>query len=157
MKKYVPFVVMVGIALAATCLLQRIEGVSTPEYWMRVFVAMFLITFSIPKLMRLTRFAQTFATYDLGARHVPLYGYAYPFIEMGLGLLYLTNLYPNFTNGVALFVMTLSAFGVFMALHHGRKVESASLGTVFRMPLTWIALAEYAVVAGIAATFLWWV
>jgi len=80
----------------------------------------------------------------------------YPFLELILGFLYLFNAVPLITNGVTLFIMSLSAFGVFMALFEGKTLYSANMGAIFRVKLGLITLMENAVVASVALVFLWW-
>ena len=151
-----PVVAMWAIVLIATAVMVTIEDAASAEHQMRIFMAMLFLTFSIPKIMHLSGFAQTFARYDLAAREFLPYGYLYPFIEMALGFAYLFNYSPLVLNSVTLFVMAFSGLGVLLALHDGKKLQSASMGTIFTMPLGLITLMENAIMAGMALTFLWW-
>ncbi len=144
------------IVFIATCVLIKVEGHTDVVNILRTFVAMFFLTFSIPKIMHLSGFAETFARYDLGARSFMPYAYAYPFIELALGFGYLFDYNPLVLNSLTLFIMTFTGFGVVIALHEGRRLRSASMGTIFTMPLGLITLMENAVMAGIATTLLWW-
>lgn len=153
---WAPIYAMWTIVLVATYALTKIEGGQGAEYVLRVFVAMFFLTFSIPKIMHLSGFAERFGQYDLAAKAFTPYAFAYPFIELALGFGYLFNYNPIVLNSVTLFIMTFAGFSVLMAMHDGKKLRSASMGTIFAMPLGLITLMENAVIAGIATTLLWW-
>lgn len=46
------------------------------------------------------------------ARRVPAYGFVYPFIELALGVAYVTGFQPIATNLITLVVMSVSSIGV---------------------------------------------
>ena len=60
--------------------------------------------------------------------HTRVYGYAYPFIELALGVAYLVRLAPLVTNLVTLAVMLVGAVGVTQALLQKRRIQCACLG-----------------------------
>ena len=79
--------------------------------WMRHFMAAFFLTFSFFKLLDVPAFAFSYSTYDVLARRWLGWGYVYPFLELSLGILYLVNIYPIFTNAATFVVMGLSTVG----------------------------------------------
>src|SRR5205814_6424311 len=68
------------------------------EGWMNQFMAGFFLVFSAFKLLDISGFAEGYSTYDLFAKRWHDYGYIYPFLELGLGVLYLGNWLPITTN-----------------------------------------------------------
>lgn len=114
---------------------------------MRIMMASFFLIFGGFKLINLSGFAQAYNMYDLIAQKWYWYGYLYPFLEIGLGMLYLLNLYPLATNISTLVLMLISAAGVFNELQKGRQITCACLGTVFKIPMTYVTLAEDLIMA----------
>lgn len=109
---------------------------------MGYFMAGFFLVFSGFKLLDLKGFAEGYSTYDLLASKLKLYGYLYPFIELYLGISYLTGLWPTFTNILTLIVMSFSSLGVINSISKKRKIQCACLGTIIQVPLTEITLVE---------------
>ncbi len=150
-------VMMWLIVSIASVILINIEGWRDAPNMMRVFAGVFFLTFAIPKFMHLRGFAETFARYDVVAHSFMPYAYIYPVLEIVLGFAYLFNYNPLVLNSVTLFVMSLSAFGVFMAIHNQKRLRSAHMGAIFTIPLGVVTLLENAIIAGIAMTLLWWI
>lgn len=125
--------------------------------WMRTmanFMGGFFLVFSFFKLLNLRGFVDAYQTYDVVARPVRAYGYAYPFIELALGVAYLVRLSPVVTNLVTLVVMLVSVVGVTRALLQKRQIQCACLGTVFNLPMTKVTFVEDALMAGMALAML---
>lgn len=110
--------------------------------WMSQFMAGFFLVFSAFKLLDIRGFAEGYSTYDLLARRWYTYGYIYPFFELGLGILYLTQLLPTFTQLATIIIMGFSSIGVINSLLKKQKFQCACLGTVLKVPLSSITLVE---------------
>ena len=80
-------------------------------------------------------FADAYAGYDVIAGRWPVYGYAFPFVELLLGAAYLSGLQPTLTNAVTVAVMSVGTVGVVRTLVAGRRVQCACLGAVFNLPI----------------------
>lgn len=130
------------------CIILLITGISQFYYgWdlkeaMRIFMGLFFLVFGGFKLLKLHQFAQAYTIYDLIAKKYKIYAYIYPFIELSLGIFYLMNWFPKATNIFTLIIMVISAAGVFNELRKGHTVMCACLGTVFKIPMTYVTLAE---------------
>jgi hypothetical protein len=109
---------------------------------MRHFMAGFFLVFSFFKLLDLPAFAVSYSSYDILARRWLWYGYAYPFIELALGLAYLANFWPVVTNAATVVVMAVSTIGVIQSLVSRRKIRCACLGAVFNLPMSVVTLSE---------------
>jgi copper chaperone CopZ len=151
---YKPLLLIVGFLLFVTLLIHsRIPGRSWHE-WMNDFMAGFFIVFSFFKLLNLSAFANAYRGYDLIAAKSAAYAYAYPFIELALGVAYLIRWNPVATNWITLVVMLLSAAGVLNALRKRQLIECACLGTVFKLPMSKVTLIEDLSMAAMAAAML---
>lgn len=138
MKKYQPLITLIFVAALAAWALNH----SLEKNWMHYFMGFFLCQFAMLKLFHLSGFVEGFQKYDLVAKKVRLYAYLYPFIELGLGLAYLSFLEPITTYLFTLIVMGVSAVGVIRALRAGLDVRCACMGTVLNVPLSTVTLSE---------------
>lgn len=109
---------------------------------MNQFMAGFFLVFSAFKLLDIHGFAEGYATYDLLAKRCFNYGYIYPFLELGLGILYLGNWMPTMTLSLTVIIMGFSSIGVINSLLKKQKFNCACLGTLLKVPLSMITLVE---------------
>jgi len=110
--------------------------------WMQNFMAAFFLTFSYFKLLNLKGFAESYSTYDVIAKRWTDWGYIYGFIELGLGLAYLTGFNPLVTNATTFVIMSISIIGVLQSVLNKRKIKCACLGAVFNLPMSTITIIE---------------
>jgi len=130
------------------------RGYLDPMAMMNDFMGIFFIVFGAIKLINWSGFAQAYKIYDIIAQRSTTYAYIYPLIELGLGLAYLTGWQPIFTNTATFAIMLISALGVFLSLGKGVDIMCACLGTVFKLPMTYVTLAEDLLMAGMAGYML---
>jgi hypothetical protein len=102
----------------------------------------FFAVFGMLKILKLKDFAIAYKEYDIIAKHSNLYAHAYPFIELALGALYFTNAIPLITNILTIIVMGTGAIGVYQKLLKKEEIPCACLGTIFKVPMTWVTLVE---------------
>jgi hypothetical protein len=110
----------------------------------------FFLAFSFFKLLDLPGFASSYAMYDVLAKRVPQYGYAYPFIELSLGIGYLIQGDSRLLNLVTFIVMAFSTLGVLIAVSNRQKIRCACLGAVFNLPMSTVTIIEDLLMAGMA-------
>lgn len=110
--------------------------------WMAQFMAGFFLVFSAFKLLDIRGFAEGYATYDLLARRWYVYGFIYPFLELGLGILYLKAVLPITTQILTIVIMGFSSLGVINSLLKKQKIRCSCLGTIINVPLSTITLVE---------------
>src|SRR5690606_39318746 len=128
LQTYKPLLLVIGYLLGVVGLVEITAGSFD---WMRAmgnFMGGFFLAFSFFKLLDLQGFVDSFQSYDALARPVRAYGYAYPFIELGLGVAYLVGFAPVATNLVTLVVMLVGIMGVSQALFQKRRIRCACLG-----------------------------
>jgi hypothetical protein len=94
------------------------------------------------KLRDLVGFADAFEQYDILAARSRAYALAYPFLELGLGILFLTKTYSSSAAGVLGVLMLISLFGVGRAIIRRKQLVCACMGTGIRVPLTTLTLTE---------------
>ena len=157
---------VVGGAVAGNVLhynrARRDSNRPTYEYTrlMRNTMATVLLLFAIPKLFDLRGFADIFARYDViaGAAHTTyIYGYAYPFIEIALAaaLLFAQRRRAlRATYASIIGIMALSLAGVGRTLAAGRELRCGCLGSLLHIPLSYVTIAEGAVMLTMAAVLL---
>jgi len=109
---------------------------------MQHFMAGFFLVFSFFKMLNLKGFAESYMMYDVLARKIPVWGYIYAFLEFGLGISYLLNFNPIFTNAVTFIVMTISIIGVLQSVLNKKKIQCACLGAVFNLPMSTVTIIE---------------
>lgn len=154
-QTYKPLLLVVGYLVGVVGLVEMTAGSFDLMRAMGNFMGGFFLAFSFFKLLDLQGFVDSFQSYDVLARPIRRYGYAYPFIELGLGVAYLVRLAPVATNLVTLVVMLVGIVGVSLALLQKRQIQCACLGTVFNLPMSKVTLFEDGAMAVMAAMMLW--
>jgi copper chaperone CopZ len=114
------------------------------------FMAGFFLVFSFFKLLNLKGFAESYAMYDVIAKRIPAWGYAYALIELALGIAYLINFNPLVTNAITFFVMSVSIIGVLQSVLNKKKIQCACLGAVFNLPMSTVTIIEDALMIGMS-------
>lgn len=151
---FYPLVLIVAYIAGTAALTAWASGSFTLATLMNAFMGGFFLVFSFFKMLDVRGFATSYRTYDLVAAAWPTWGYIYPFVELVLGAAYVTSVLPWLTNSVTLALMLVGAVGVLRALLNKRRIRCACLGTVLKLPLTQVTLAEDVVMALMAATML---
>jgi hypothetical protein len=119
-----------------------LRGAGSLHDWMLHFMAGFFLVFGAFKLLDLRGFHQAYAEYDLLALRWPVYGLAYPFVQLTLGLTFLFELAVQPALWLSLLLMLVSGLGVFVALRRGRRIRCACLGTALKLPMSSVTLVE---------------
>lgn len=141
LSNYAPLVALVGVAvLTASALHIGTDGGEMA--WMHYFMGIFLCQFALVKLFDLKGFAEGFAKYDLLGARSRLYALSYPFLELGIGLLYLCHIIPLITYGLTIILLGFGAIGVIRSLQKGRNLNCACMGSVLKVPLSHVTLGE---------------
>ncbi|HKO79247.1 MAG TPA: MauE/DoxX family redox-associated membrane protein [Chitinophagaceae bacterium] len=141
-SSYFPIFLIFGFIAGVTLLIQVSRYSFSWLQWMTHFMAGFFLVFSFFKLMNLKGFAEGYRSYDVVAKQVPAWGYIYPFVELMLGLAFLTGFQPLGTNIAAFLVMGVSSIGVIQSLVKKTSFQCACLGTIIKLPLSKVTLFE---------------
>lgn len=109
---------------------------------MNGMMGLFLCFLASLKLFDIGGFVMTFKAYDLFAQRHDHYAHVYPFIELGLGLLFLSGVAPVAVNLVLALVMIAGIPGIVKAIRSTETIRCACVGTVFALPVGRVTLAE---------------
>lgn len=151
---YFPLALIVAYIAGTVALIEFTHSPFDHIRAMTNVMAGFFLVFSFFKLLDVKSFADSFAMYDVLAGRSRAYAIAYPFIELSLGIAYVTRFWPVATNAVTLVIMTLGTVGVARSLLAKRVIRCACLGTVFNLPMTYVTLIEDFTMAVMAAVML---
>lgn len=150
---FLPLAIILTCITAFTILMRVYAGDWNLKDSLLDFMAGFFLVFGFFKVINLAGFAQAYSTYDIIAQRSIVYAYSYPFIEITLGILYLFRYNLFLANLVTLFIMGIGSIGVIIELRKKREIVCACLGTVFKIPMTYVTLAED-LIMGLMALFM---
>jgi hypothetical protein len=139
-KEYTPLLV-VGIFSVLFSLVTPEIGIKTHGI-MSKMMGYFLCLLSMFKFFDLPGFAQGFLKYDWVSQRYPYYRYGYPFIELGLGVLYISGTAPLLTNLTTLGVMGIGGYGVLQSLLKDEDIQCVCLGAGLNLPLSSVTAVE---------------
>jgi copper chaperone CopZ len=153
-QTYKPVILIFAYLTGITLLMEWGQGNFHLMRWMNFFMGVFFLIFSFFKLLNLRGFAESYGMYDIVAKRWQGWGYIYPFIELMLGIAFLTGFEPMVTNAITLTVMGVSIIGVLQSVLNKRKIKCACLGDVFNLPMSTITIIEDALMIGMSAFML---
>ena len=108
------------------------------------FMGLFYIIFSFFKILDIKGFSISFRMYDPLAKKVPLYGIIYPFIEILLGVMFLTRIEVGLAIILTIIVLGITTVGVTKTLLNKKSISCACLGTTLKLPMTEATFIENA-------------
>lgn len=152
---YKPLLLIFLFIAATTAIVSIDNGKIDVMLWMQYFMAGFFIVFSFFKFLNLTGFAESYAMYDILAKRVKVYGLVYPFIELILGVAYLTGFEPTITYIATICIMGFSSIGVIQSVLDKKKIRCACLGAVFNLPMSMVTIIENLTMVLMALIMLW--
>lgn len=115
------------------------------------FMGVFFITFGVFKLLGLQMFVITYRGYDILAKRFKFWAWAFPLIEIILGLSYLALGNNLWLNTITILITGLAGIGVAKELQRKSDFKCACLGSVIRLPLSKVSLVENLAMFGMAA------
>ena len=125
-----------------------------PSEAMLDFMGLFYIVFSFFKMLDLKGFPESFRMYDPLAKRFPIYGWIYPFIETGLGLMLLLRFEIKIALIITLIVLGITTIGVTKTLLDKKSIRCACLGTALKLPMTEATLIENIIMIAMAISML---
>lgn len=151
---YKPILLIFAFITGITLLNEWVIGDFLWMRWMSNFMAGFFLVFSFFKLLNLKGFAESYSMYDVVAKKWSGWGYVYAFIELALGIAFLTGFNPLLTNSVTLVAMSVSIIGVLQSVLNKRKIKCACLGDVFNLPMSTVTIIEDSLMIGMSGVML---
>lgn len=153
LSDYRPLISLILVAaLAAFAVTYSVAG----EFmqWMHYFMGIFLCVFALLKLFNPSSFADGFQMYDLIAKRSRTYALSYPYIELALGLGYLSFIFPIAVYIATIVVLGIGAIGVVKALREGLDINCPCMGSILDVPLSTVTLTEDLGMAAMALVML---
>jgi copper chaperone CopZ len=147
-----PLLLIIFYLTAASALLHYKDW-SWSEF-MLDFMGLFYIVFGFFKMLDLKGFPDSFRMYDPLAKRLPIYGWAYPFIETALGLMFLMRFEVDVALISTLIVLGITTIGVTKTLLDKKSIRCACLGTALKLPMTEATLIENTVMIAMAVLML---
>ena len=147
-----PLLLIIFYLTAASALLHYKDW-SWSEF-MLDFMGLFYIVFGFFKMLDLKGFPDSFRMYDPLAKRLPIYGWAYPFIETALGLMFLMRFEVDVALISTLVVLGITTIGVTKTLLDKKSIRCACLGTALKLPMTEATLIENTVMIAMAVLML---
>tara|TARA_B100001989_G_scaffold212815_1_gene162598 strand:+ start:1058 stop:1759 length:702 start_codon:yes stop_codon:yes gene_type:complete len=151
-KQLKPLFIILGYISVTSILLNFRNWNSTNA--MLDFMGLFYIIFSFFKILDIKGFSTSFKMYDPLAKKITVYGYIYPFIEILLGLMFLTRIEVNIALLITIIILGITSAGVTRTLLNKRKINCACLGTTLKLPMTEATFIENAIMIIMAIVLL---
>jgi len=118
--------------------------------FMQYLMAGYFLIFGALKISNWPAFVRSYRKYDWLAAHSSTYSWAYPALEIILGVLYYLALWPFFVNLFVLVLMLEKAISVYMAIITKKISKCACLGGWFSIPITYVTVFEDILMASMA-------
>ena len=153
---YVPVLaVFAATALMALAVSHAAFGTPFTGRAVEWFVALSMVVLGMLKLQDIESFSTMFLNYDLLARRWVPYGYVYPFIEFGAGVLMVAGVLTWLSAPLALIAGGIGAVSVFKAVYIDRReLKCACVGGSSKVPLGFLSLTENLAMIGMAVWML---
>ena len=153
---YRPVIALFAVALAlAVAITWLVYGTFLAGQTVGWFISVSMVLLGLQKLQDVEKFATMFLNYDLLAQRWVRYGYVYPFIETGAGVLMTAGLLTWLSAPIALIAASIGAVSVFKAVYiDKRDLKCACVGGDSRVPLGFVSLTENLMMIGMAVWML---
>lgn len=149
---YKPVIMLFSVAaLMAVVVTWLSFGAAFSGRTLEWFISISMVLLGLQKLQDVERFATMFLNYDLLAQRWVRYGYIYPFVETGAGLLMMAGLLTWISAPAALVVASIGSVSVFKAVYiDKRELKCACVGGDSKVPLGFVSLTENLMMVGMA-------
>ena len=146
-KKFLPIIAIFSFIFLFTIITSILHGSFSATFSMRMMMGSFFAVFGLFKVFNLRAFADAYADYDILAKRSRAYALIYPFIEIILAVLYLSDIGGIYRDIFTFALMVVSSIGVIQKIRLKEEVPCACLGMVFKVPMTSVTLIEDTVMA----------
>lgn len=141
-KSFVPLIVIFVLIIAFAVSISWYRQLFTYQSIMIDFMAGFFIVFGGFKLVKLSAFVEAYSMYDVITKRFKPYGYLYPFLEIGLGVAFLLRFEITIAAWATLVLMLINSIGAYEGIRDKKILMCACLGTVFKLPMSYVTLGE---------------
>lgn len=154
LSNYKPLLLVTAYVVGATAVAESIHGSFDWPRAMNYFMGFFFLGFAFFKLLDIPAFADSFSSYDIVAKRSRAYALAYPWLELTLGVLFVSDALPVVANGATAVIMAVGLIGVAGAVSRKQAIQCACLGTVFNLPMSAVTIVENSVMLAMALAML---
>jgi len=141
-KSFVPLILIFSAIIAFVIIKGFVNSDFSNRALMLDFMAGFFLVFGVFKTIKLSAFAEAYEMYDIIAKRSKVYAHIYPFIEIGLGLAFLFRFEVVIVAWITLILMSINSIGAYMGIRDKKVLMCACLGTVFKLPMSFVSLGE---------------
>ena len=141
-KSFVPLIIIFAFIIVFSVIASWQRQVFTYQSMMLDFMAGFFLVFGAFKVAKLSAFAEAYQMYDIVAKRSKLYAHIYPFIEIALGLAFLLRFEVMVAAWITLALMLVNSLGAYRGIRDKKVLMCACLGTVFKLPMSYVSLGE---------------
>lgn len=141
-KTYFPLILVVSYIIMGTLMTMFLIGDWSLMFGMRMFMGLFFLGFAFFKLLDIPGFAMSYMSYDVVAVKWMKWGYVYPFIELCLGIWFVSGWRMLEASILTAVIMGVSLVGVIKSVVNGRDIKCACLGTGFNLPMSRVTIVE---------------
>ena len=147
-----PIMIALSIVILSSLALQTSEETFSLNKWFMSYMGIFFIIFSFLKLLNVSGFSMTFKKYDLISKIIPAYANSYPFIELSLGIIFLTQTQSIliYANVLTLIFMISQTVGIIKSLSKSEQIQCACMGSAVDVPLSSLTVAENIIMIAMA-------
>ena len=151
LKQLFPLILILSYIAIASVLLNYKNWVTSQ--FMFDFMGLFYIVFSFFKFLDIKGFAESFRMYDPLAKKDKGYAFIYPWIELILGVLFLSRIGITAALIITIIVLGFTTIGVAKVLLNKKSIQCACLGSVLKLPMTTATIIENSIML-IMASFM---
>jgi hypothetical protein len=155
LRSYLPLIIIFIIIVAFVLIKATVGDNFTGASLMLDFMAGFFLVFGVFKTIKLPAFAEAYEMYDVIAKKSKIYAYIYPFIEIGLGLAFLFRFEVITAAWITLVLMLINSVGAYNGIRDKKVLMCACLGSVFKLPMSFVSLGEDLLMAVMAFMIIW--
>ena len=138
---YKPILVSLSMVIILSMITTNNDNFSITNFC-RYFMGYFFIIFSFLKLLNVKQFAISFSNYDPISNKFFTYGLIYPFLELILGVLFLSNFLMLYINFITIFIFVPQTLGIMNKLSKNEILECGCVGSTFNVPISKLTITE---------------
>lgn len=150
---YAPLGVLLGVSVVTGLAIAAGFG-GAVGMSMHAIMGFLLCSLALQRLMDLRAFADAFRRYDLLGMRWRGYGFVYPFLQLGLGLGYLSFVAPVQIYFATTLLCTFSVAGALSSIHR-RGLQHSHGAASLSAPANALMLAETGILLVTALVMLW--
>lgn len=148
--KLVAIFIFLSVAATLMSTLYSFNGLE----WIRWFMGGLMIMFGGFKLVGIEVFIKVFPLYDIIAKRLRPYKYAYSLLQVILGMMFITGSIPLVRNGLTIGMGLSGLVGMLQVVSKRGPIRLSYLGTIIRLRFSTVILIENTLMVCLGAIML---